>query len=105
MVARTLLLVYGSELFLKRRYLAVELFHGVDLAQKILQAFVDDLLSDFLFIESDQLLDGADAFLEVLAQGEEFIDHDGRARKSFQNAVLAALDSLRDFNLAFTSEQ
>src|SRR2546426_2117159 len=101
-VAGTLLLVDCGQLFLERRDLAIQLFHRVNLAQEILQTLVDDLFGDFLFVEGDQLFNRADALLEVLAQGEEFVDHDRRTRKSFQDAVLAALDSLSNFNFAFS---
>ncbi len=77
----------------------------MDLGEKFFQTLLDNLFRDFLFVEGDQLFNGADTLLEVLAQGEEFTDHDRRARKRLQNAVLAALDSLGDFNFAFAGEQ
>src|ERR1017187_2648440 len=67
-VAWTLLLVYRRQLFDERHDLLVKLVEHADLAQKFLQPLVHDLLGDFLFVEGDQFLDGADAFFEVLAQ-------------------------------------
>ena len=89
----------------ERRNLLVELVELVDLGEEFLQPLVDNLFGDFLFVEGDQLLDGADAFFEVLAQGEEFTNHDRRARKRLQDAVLATLDALGDFDFAFAREQ
>ena len=105
MVLRPLLGVYIGEFLLQRRDLLVHLLERADFAKKFLQPVLDDLLGDFLFIEGDQLFDGADAFLEVLAQGEEFTNHDGRARKRLQDAVLPPLDALGDFDFAFAREQ
>ena len=99
-------LAFTSAYFLlQRRDFLVRLVEQADLAEKFLQPFVDDLFGDFLFVEGDQLLDGADAFFEVLAEGEEFANHDGRARKRLQYAVLAALDALGDFDFAFARKQ
>ena len=105
MVARTLLQVHRRQLFLERRDFLVKLVERVDLGEKFFQALVDDLFRDFLFVEGHQLFDGADALLEVLAQGEEFTNHNRRARKRLQNAVLPTLDPLGDFHFAFAREQ
>ena len=43
--------------------------------------------------------------LQVLAQGENFANHDGRARKRLEHAHLPALDALGDFNFAFARKQ
>ena len=59
----------------------VKLVKIVDLGEKFLQAVLDDLFRDFLFVEGDQLFDGADALFEILAQGEQFTDDDRGARK------------------------
>jgi hypothetical protein len=77
----------------------------VDLGKKFFQPLLDNLFRDFLFVEGDQLFNGADAFLEVLAQGEQFTNYNRRARKRLQDAVLASLDALGDFNFAFAGEQ
>ena len=105
MVARPLLEVHRRQLFLQRRYLLVQLVERVDLGEKFLQAVLDDLFRDLLFVERHQLFDRADALLQVLAQSEEFTNHNRRARKRLQNAVLPTLDPLGDFYFAFAREQ
>src|SRR5450631_347716 len=67
MIARPLLLVYRRQLLDERQDLLVKLVERVDLGEKIFQTLVYDLFGDFLFVESHQLFDGADALLEVLA--------------------------------------
>src|ERR1017187_6823024 len=104
-VAWTLLLVYRRQLFDERHDLLVKLVEHADLAQKFLQPLVDDLFGDFLFVEGDQFLDGADTFFEILAQSEKFANHNRRARERLQYAVLAALNALGDFDFALAREQ
>jgi hypothetical protein len=41
----------------------------IDLPSEVLQPRLHDFVGDLLFIKSHQLLNGADPFLEVLAQG------------------------------------
>ncbi len=67
MQTRILLYVDRRQFFLKRSDFLVKLVERVDLGEKCLQAFVDNLFRDFLFVEGDQLFNGADALLEVLA--------------------------------------
>ena len=105
MVARPLLQIHRRQLFLERRHLLVKLVERVDLGEKFFQTLVDNLFRDFLFVERHQLFNRADALLEVLAQSEEFTNHNRRARKRLQNAVLAPLDALSDFNFAFARKQ
>src|SRR5208283_4709914 len=81
MIARALLLIDGRQFFLERRHFFVELVERVDLGEKFFQTLLDNLFGDFLFVESDQLFDGADALLEILAQSEEFTNHNRRARQ------------------------
>ena len=77
----------------------------MDLGEKFLQTILDDLFRDFLFVECHQLFDRADALLEVLAQSEEFTNHNRRARERLQNAVLPPLNALGDFHFAFARKQ
>ncbi len=80
MIARPLLQIHRRQFFLERRHLFVKLVERGDLGEKFFQALVDDLFRDFLFVERNQLFDGADALLEVLAQSEKFTNDDRRAR-------------------------
>src|SRR5713226_6860909 len=79
-IPRPLLYVHRRQLFLERRHFLVKLVERVDLAEKFFQTIVDDLFRDFLFVKRHQLFDRADALLEVLAQSEEFTNHNRRAR-------------------------
>ncbi len=105
MVLRTLLQVHRRQFFLERRDFFVELVERVDLVEKCFQPLLDNLFRDFLFVEGDQLFNGADAFFEVLAEGEQFTNDNWRARKRLQDAVLPTLNPLSNFNFAFAGEQ
>src|SRR5262245_40130882 len=48
----------------------------VDLADKTFQARLNDLVGNLFLVKGDQLLDGANAFLEILAQGQNLFDDD-----------------------------
>ena len=65
----------------------------------------DDFFGDLLFVEENDLFDGAHAALEVLADGHDLADDDRRARERLQHAQLAALDALGDLHFAFAGEQ
>ncbi len=83
----------------------VVLGHLVDAAGYVIQPVGYDLFGDLLFVEENDFLDGAHAALQVVADGDDLADDDGRARKRLQNAQLAALDALGDFDFAFAGEQ
>ena len=83
----------------------VQLGHVVDLAGELIQAVLHDIVGDFFFVEGHDFLDRANAFLEVLAHGQQLADHDGRARERLEHADLPALDALGDFDFALAGEQ
>src|ERR1039458_1763135 len=91
--------------FFEQRGLLVQLGHVVDLAGELIQAVLQDLVGDLLFVEGDHFLDRAHALLEVLAHGQQFADHNRRPRQGLEHADLAALNSFSDFHFAFTREQ
>ena len=68
------------------------------------------LVGDFFFgklfiVELDDFLDRAGAFAEIVANGNELLNDDGRASDGFHHDELAALDALGDGNFAFAGEQ
>ena len=77
----------------------------VDAVERIFQALGDNFIGHLFFVEGDNFLDAAHALAQVLAQRDDFVDDDGRARNGFENAVLPALDALGDFHLALAREQ
>src|SRR5215472_15843217 len=48
----------------------------IDLAHESFQPGLHDLVGNFLFVKRHQLLDGAHAFTEILAQGQDLFDDD-----------------------------
>ena len=44
----------------------------VDFAGELFQAVLQDLVGDFFFVEGDHFLDGANAFFQVFAHGQQF---------------------------------
>ena len=105
MVLGTLLQRYGRIFFLHHGDLLVKLRHVVDLAGELVQPVLQNLVGNLLFVEGDDLFDGAHTFLKVFAHREQFMDDDRRAGERFEHANLATLDALRDFHFAFTREQ
>ena len=85
--------------------LLVGLGQSVNLSGEFFQPVLQDLIGDFFLVEGDHFLDGADTLLEIFAQPQQFVDHDGRTGERLQNADLPALDPLGDFNFAFAGEQ
>src|SRR6266851_3081212 len=83
----------------------VMLLQLVDLARGVLDAVLQDLLSDLFLIEDDNFLDRACAELQILANGQNLADHNRRARQRLQHSPLSALDALRNVHLAFAGEQ
>ena len=77
----------------------------VDFAGDVLEAALQDLVGDLLLVEDHDFLDGADAALEIVADGEDLADDDGRAGERLEDADLSALDALGDFDLALAGEQ
>ncbi len=85
--------------------LLVSLGQVVDLSGEFLQPVLEDFVGDLLLVEGDHFLDGADAFLEVFAHRQQFVNDDRRAGKRLQHSQLPALDALGDFNFAFARKQ
>jgi hypothetical protein len=77
----------------------------VDARDRGLDAGLHHVFGEFFLVEDHNFLDVADAALEVLAQGDDFANHDGRARNGLEHTQLAALDALGDFHLALAGEQ
>ena len=105
MILRLLRLRNFQVLLFEQRGLFVQLGHVVDLAGELVQAVLQDLVGDLLFVEGDHFLDRAHAFLEVFAHGQQFADHNGRPRQGLEHAQLTALNALGDFHFAFAREQ
>ena len=95
----------SGEFFLDLPGLLVVLGEFVDLSGEFLQTVLQDVVGDLLFVESDHFLDGADAFFEVVAHREQFVNHDRRARKRLEHAQLSPLNALGDFHFAFARKQ
>src|ERR1700693_325611 len=83
----------------------VMLLQIVDAARDVLDAVLQDLLSDLFLIEDDNFLDQTYAALQILADGQNLADHNRRPRKRLQHSQLSALDTLRNVHFPFTGEQ
>ncbi len=95
--------VFGLGLVL--RGLVLVLYELVDALDGLFDARLHDLLGQLLLIEGDDLLDVADAALEVLAERGDLADDDGGARDRLHDAHLATLDALGDLDLALARQQ
>ena len=51
----------------------------VDAARDVLDAVLQDLLGDLFLIEDDNLHDRTYAALQIFANGQDLVDHNGRA--------------------------
>src|SRR5258708_37444018 len=56
-------------------------------------------------IELNNFLDGAHTFAQAFADGDDFLNDDGRARDGLHDHELPAPDALGDDYLAFAGEQ
>src|SRR5579864_6266929 len=90
---RLFLLLYRFQLFFQQLDFFIVFADILNLPDKIFQPGLYDVFSDLFFVKRDQLLDGADALFQVLAERENFLDDDWRARKRFQNAELSAFNA------------
>src|SRR5208337_3389722 len=95
----------GGLLLLQRGDFLLVLGEGVDAGDGSFDARQHDLFGELLVVEDDHFFDVADAALKVLAEGHDFANHDGRTGDGFEDAHLAALDALGDFDFALARQQ
>src|SRR5437870_4654396 len=67
----------------------------VDAAGDVLDAVLQDLLSDIFLIEDDNFLDRAYAALQVLANGQDLADHNGRACDRYSENLFDVMATLK----------
>jgi hypothetical protein len=77
----------------------------IDAARDVLDTALRNLLGDLFLIEDDDFLNRASAALQIVANGQNLVDHNGRARKCFQGGELSPLDTLGNVHLPFAREQ
>ena len=85
--------------------LLVMLGQLVHLAGDLLQAALQNLVGNLLFVEDHDFFHGAHLALHVVANGQHLADDDGRARQCLQHAQLPALNALGNFHFALASQQ
>src|ERR1019366_9535334 len=102
---RPFLLRNPIQLFDELDRLLVVLRQFVDPAGDVLQTVEDHFFRDLLFVEEHDFLDGAHTALQVLTNGNDLANHDGRARQRFQHPQLSALDALGELDFAFAGQQ
>ena len=85
--------------------LQIELGDLVDLLERFLGLRFDFLFGELFVVELDDFLDGAGAVAQVLADLQELLQDQRRARDRFQHQQLAALDALGDGHFAFARQQ
>ena len=78
---------------------------GVDLLLHLLAALDDALVGDLFVVEDDQLADGAVAGVQLIAEVDDLLGDQRRARNRLDDRELAALDAPRDLDLALAGEQ
>ena len=83
----------------------VGLADGVDLLLHLARPLGDALVGDLLVVEDHQLANGAVAALQLVAEVDDLLGHQRRARDRLDDRQLAALDAAGDFDLAFAGEQ
>ena len=77
----------------------------VDAADGGAYAVLQNLFGQLFFVEGDHFLDVAHAAAQVLAEADDLVNHDGRARDGLHDAVLPAFYPLRNFDLALSRQQ
>src|SRR5205809_1480918 len=77
----------------------------IDPSGDVVGTLLQNLLGKFFLIEDDNFLNRAQATLQVLAYGQNFTDHKGRAGETLQDAQPSALDSFSNIHFPFTGKQ
>src|SRR5262249_47216216 len=77
----------------------------VDLLLDLLSALLDALVGDFLVVEDHELADRALAAVELIAQLDDALRDERRARNRLDDGELAAFDAPRDLDFAFASQK
>ena len=77
----------------------------IDFAGNVFDAVLKNFFRQLLFVEGNNLFDGANAAAEIIAQGKNLADDNGRTGNGLENAQLPALNALGNFHFAFTREQ
>ena len=70
-----------------------------------LRALVDALVGDLLVVEDHELADGALAGVQLVAELDDLLGDERRARDRLDDGELAALDAARDLDFALAREQ
>ncbi len=70
-----------------------------------LRLVLDLLFGQLLVVELHDLFDRPRAVAQIFGDGDQFLDHDGRARDGLQHQQLPALDALGDGHFAFARQQ
>ena len=77
----------------------------IDAAGDLFHTVLQNLFGDFFLVNNHRVLDRTEPALQVLANGQNLQDHDGRARKRLELGELPALDALGNLHFLFAREQ
>ena len=83
----------------------VKLSDFLNLPKRLLSLVGDFFFGELFIIKLNNFLDGAHTFAQAFADGDDFLNEDGRARDGLRDHELPALDALGDDYLAFAGEQ
>src|SRR5437660_6278015 len=83
----------------------VELSDLINLPKRLLSLVGDFFFGELFIMELNNFLDGAHTFAQAFADGDDFLNDDGRERDGLQAHELPALDALGDDSLAFAGQQ
>ena len=84
---------------------AVRLAHALDLLLHLARSFRDALVGDLFVVEDHQFANRAVAGVQCVAELDDLLGHERRARDRLDDGQLAPLDAARDFHFAFAREQ
>src|ERR1700677_756744 len=93
------------QLFEEQGCFFLVLKQSVDATDRYTDARLQYLFGDFFLVEDHHFLDVAHAPLEVLAEGDDLANDDGRTGNGLEYPQLPALDALGNFNFAFPGQQ
>ena len=79
--------------------------HRVDLLLHLPAALFDALVGDLLVVEDDELADRPFARVQVVAELDDPLGHERRARDRLDHGQLAALDPARNLDFALAREE
>src|SRR5215510_9903836 len=98
-------LIDPCQFFFERLRHPVVARHFVDQSDGRFSTDANNIVSDFFFVKNHKVFDRARPTLEISADRDHFLNHDGRARNGHKHAQMPILESLCNLNFPQASKK